>query len=119
MSDLGERIIDRAERKIHGGENHFAARGVLASIALALMVMDDTEVGQTILLDTNKAIVDSLRRSGAEGEVYALREDFGSGKQDSTDYVLVTKRDGVETGAERGRTSGVVILRATTAEIDG
>jgi len=116
MSDLGERIINRAEQKIQSGENHFAARGFLASIALALM---DAEVRQNTLLDTNKAIMKSVHDSGAEGQVYAHREDLGSGQEDSTDYVLVTKRNGVETGAERGQTSGVVILRATTAEIDG
>lgn len=115
MPELSERIIKRVEQKFNGGENHFAARGVLASIALGLA---DAEVRQDTLLDSNERIVRFLQSRDAEGEVYALRADLGNGDQDSTDYVRVTNRNGVDTGTVRGNTTGRVILRATTAEID-
>ncbi|MDB5180070.1 MAG: hypothetical protein JWN12_702 [Candidatus Saccharibacteria bacterium] len=115
MPELSERIVSRVEQKFDRGENHFTARGILATIAIGLM---DPQPRQDILLDSNERIVRLLQERDAEGEVYALREDLGNGEQDTTDYVLVTNRNGIETGAERARMTGRVILRATTAEID-
>ena len=115
MPELSEKIIDRVERKFNRGENHFAARGVMASIALAL---SDPEVRQDTLLDSNERIVRFLQDRDAVGEVYALREDLGSGAQDSTDYVRVTSRNGMDTGVQRNDTTGVVVIRMTTADID-
>jgi len=116
MPELSERILNRVERKFNSGENHFAARGILASIALGLV---DTEVRHDTLLDTNERIVRFLRDHQAEGVVYAVRQDLGNGDQDSTDFVHVKVRDGIETGVGRSKSDNeTVIIRADTAEID-
>jgi hypothetical protein len=115
MPELSEKIISRVEKKFEKGENHFVARGVMASIALAL---SDPGVRQDILLDSNERIVRFLQDRDAAGEVYALREDLGNGAQDSTDYVRVTSRNGVNTNVSRNETSGEAVIRMTTADID-
>jgi hypothetical protein len=108
MSETISKIINRAEQKLHTGENHFPARGFLATIALALG--NDTDRAAS-----NDAIILMLRRNQAEGEIYAIREDYGSGETDSIDYVRVTARQGLPT--ETQRHIGNVVVRASTDEL--
>jgi len=116
MPELSERIVQRAERKFESGNDHFAARGILASIAILL---SEPQVRDAILLDSNKGIVRMLEEKGAEGEVYAVRQDLGNGEQDSTDYVRVTSRDGMATHVPRNREYGSeAVVRDSTSDID-
>ena len=86
--------MDRVERKFDSGNNHFAARGVMSSIALAMMASE----GREVIHHTNERIVDFLQERNAEGVVYAILEDLGNGFQHSTDYVDIHMRNGEQTG---------------------
>lgn len=89
-----ERIVSRVERKFDKGNDLFVARGILSSAAIGFSNEEFQIIGEA-----NRRIVELLESKGAEGAVYAVREDYGNGDQDSTDYVLVASRDGRPTKA--------------------
>lgn len=117
MPELNEKLIQRVEKKFENGENHFIARGVLASLALALTT--DTEVRQNTLLDSYERSMRLLQEKNAEGAIYATRTDRGNGMQDGPDRLIITKRDGTDTGETLSSVSdGGIVVRMTTEQID-
>lgn len=117
MTTIGEQIMTRVERKFEKGENFFRARGVMARIAL-VFTSDELEV----IADTNERTVRFLDDKGAEGYVFAFRDDLGNGYEDSTDFVLVTSRDGHPTvlppAHEHNINGHGIVIRASTDTID-
>lgn len=115
---MSDRIIRRVERKLDNGENSFAARGVMASLALALSSLDE----KAIISQTNQRIVELMESRKAEGAVYAERIDLGNGEQDTTDYVFVAKRNDTKTGVPDfrsiGRAGGKIVVRERTSGFD-
>lgn len=109
-----QRIMDRVERKFDNGQNHFAARGALSSIALAFTASDGVEA----IHHANERIIEFLKDRNAEGVVYAVREDLGNGFQDSTDYVNIHMRNGEQTGRSleelSNRMGRLIVVRAYT-----
>lgn len=86
-------ILDRAEKKIDEGKNHFLARGLGAGAALTLLTRDKDE-RQSVITTTNEGIARLLAKRGAEGTVYAIQPDESQpGSETSTDFVVVTARD--------------------------
>ena len=116
MHPLSARIVEHVERRFEHGDNHFIARGALASLAL-LIAQDRNE----IIIDANERIVRSLSHLGAEAVVYAIRGDQGNGYQDSTDFVHITSRWGDPTKAARKELMASLddryVVRASTTEI--
>lgn len=108
MTEIIGKITARAERKFDAGKDHFIARGILASLAIG----KDDDIRQA----SNEAIVSMLEQRGAEGEVYAVRDDLSNGPEDSTDFVRVTSRRGVPTGSER-RIGQSIVIRASSSDL--
>lgn len=113
LLNYADRVVKRAEHRFTNGSNHFMARTALASMAPSF-TFDSAESRDYAFVRANEGIVAMLQRNQAEGEVYAVREDLGNGKQDSTDFVRVTKRGGIATNADRRSTSQEYVIRGTT-----
>ncbi|MFZ2126252.1 MAG: hypothetical protein WAV04_01955 [Candidatus Microsaccharimonas sp.] len=116
MPDIGERIMTRVEHKFDKNENLFFARSLMARIALVF-----TPNEGEIIADTNERIVRFLKDRHAEGVVYATREDLGNGKQDSTDFVMITSRDGQSTSIDIAvgkETLEKMVIRTSTEDVD-
>lgn len=109
---LPGRIIARAERLIDRGDDLFTARSVMASIAMFLLLDDHPDV-RAVREEANAGIIQALAQRGAEGMVFADRVDLGNGPQDSTDFVLVTAREGVKT-IRRPDIHGELVVRDAT-----
>lgn len=116
MPELSEKLIQRVEKKFENGENRFIARGALASLALALTT--NTEVRDNTILDSYERSMRFLQDHDAEGAIYAVRSDRGNGLEDGPDKLVVTKRDGIETGEVLDPRDGAVVVRMTTEQID-
>lgn len=115
---MQDRILSRVEKKLDQGKNFFAARSIMSTLALAMTSSND----RAAIQEVNERIIKLLESKKAEGAVYATREDLGNGEEDTTDYVYVAKRDGVNTGAthifleeQPGRT---LVVRERTSGFD-
>lgn len=116
MKRLQERIVQRAERKFERGKNSFLAFGALQSIAFELAYDASNDARH----QAREALLRALAARGARADIYALRDDYGSGETDSMDMVRVFEREGVPTNASYNRTSGTetVIVRASTDSLE-
>ncbi|MEO6110151.1 MAG: hypothetical protein ABIP50_04030 [Candidatus Saccharimonadales bacterium] len=109
---FSDRVVERAESKFEKGKNLFMARTMLSSIAASLTFSDYSSLNYAFAR-ANEGIMSMLETHGAEGEVYAVREDLGNGYQDSTDFVRVTKRGEAATHAMRTPGQSIVIRALT------
>ncbi len=119
QSPRTDRLALSAERHVRKqfekGEDVFPVHTIMAALALNILMVGDERIEAEAAI--NAAAIEELRRQGAEGQVYAVREDLGSGLEDSEDRVIVTSRNGQPTRAHyqpeiiQGR---AVIIRAST-----
>ena len=92
MFELSELIAARVERRFENGDNHFLVRSLLADLAL-LLSQDRNE----IIIDANERVIRLITDNKAEAVIYAIRGDHGNSDQDSADFLLITKREGIVT----------------------
>lgn len=119
MKTLQERIVERAEKKYDKGKNSFLAIGALNSVALELLY---SGTGNTDELrhEVRSKILRSLAAKGAQADIYAIRDNYGSGRTDSMDHVRVASRGGTPTGEWYHRPLGTedIIVRASTDSLE-
>lgn len=99
INRLATHVGRHVERRLDRGEVVFAARPVLASLAIGLMTGEKYAEARQATAD---AAIAALEASKAEGELFAIRQDLGNGLEDSRDKIHVTRRDGAETNALYG-----------------
>lgn len=110
-----QRIAERAGRLLDRGENVFTARSLAASIAIGIL-FDDYDSMRDVKADGNDRIIAEMTKRSIEGLVYADRMDLGNGYQDSTDFVVVTSREGQLVVGAFPAVSGYVELRGSTPQ---
>jgi hypothetical protein len=118
---IERRTIERAERKIDSGKNHFMARSFGSSIALSFLINNKDE-RQEVIDTTNEGITRLLAKRGAEGNVYAIQPDASRPQSEvSEDFVVVTSRDEEPTRARRKTLvfeGEQYVVRTSTDDID-
>lgn len=116
MADFIFKVTQEAERNFNNERNLFPARNAMASIALFGRHLLEPEGADELRQHSNEVIVRMLASKGAAGEVYAHREDLGSGEEDGSDTVIVHARNGRATGQMYHVTNGKIVIRASTEE---